>query len=262
MKASLLILCLSAGLISCGKLRSQRFVGVLPGGSIAGLEEPVQHTYKLSELKIAQRVCTALKTKRTVLEKGLTATPPTVITYGFALERKSCNGKVVEAKSITTEISFTANELDFNTLDSANYFKDVITDKTVGLDQICAAVLDPATTLDMKIISNAEILSNRIYLVSMTTDTKAFDTIQINTKTANTKGGFDPLNTQLISVYTDPTQVSDLKNLGVEKERSQYVPCNGREFSALKETFVRSIFLQFILLKALTIPSALKSKRA
>ena len=177
------------------------------------------------------------------MEATLVATPSKSVSYDFALERKSCKGVVVETKSLTAQISLISNELDYSTNQTSNYFIDVITDKTIGLSHICTEILDTSTSLETKIISNAEILSNRIYLVALTTDDKAFDTIQLNTKTANATGGFNPLNTQVISLYTDLTQVSDSKNIGVEKERSQYVLCVGREYTIQKETFVRSVFL-------------------
>ena len=245
MKATLIIFCLSMGMISCGKLSSQRFLRkATVTGNIAGLEEPLQHTFKLTELKIAQRVCNSLKTKRTSLETLLTTTPATEIAYGFTLERKDCKNKSIEAVNITAQILLSSNDLEFSTNESPNYFKNIITDKTAALAHICTEIFNTKTpTLEEKIISNADIILNTLYFVTLTTDDKGFDTVQINTKTATSNGSFNPLSAQLISIFTDPAQVSDQRNIGVEKEHNEYIPCSNSEFTTRREVFVRSVFL-------------------
>jgi hypothetical protein len=247
MKGTLIILCLSVSLISCGKLRSQRLLGkIINPGNIAGLEEPQQHTFKLSELKIAQRVCNSLISKTTNIKAALKTTPPQQVIYSFTVERKkSCASSAIETSNLTALVLLTSDELEFSSKESTIYFRDVITEKSTAMAAICTEIVNPLTVLEKKVISNATILSNRIYLVALGTNDKGFDTIQINTKTANGNGGFDPLDTQLISIITDISQDNgaDPRNIGVEKERAQYVPCAGsKQFTSLKENFVRSFF--------------------
>jgi hypothetical protein len=243
---TIIILCLSiSSLVSCGKLSEKRpFEQPVNRGNIAGLEEPVQHNLSLSELKIAQRICTSLKSKRAYLEAALTATPPKAVAYTFALENKNCQDKLIEKKNIYSKVELISNDLEFSTNDSSNYFIDVITDKSTALAQICTEIFNTKTpTLEEKVISNADIILNKLYFVTLTTNDQKFDTIQINTKIANTSGGYDSLNAQLISVFTDASQVVNVKDVGVEKERSQYKKCDGNAFTTQKQTFVRSAFL-------------------
>ncbi|MDD4975135.1 MAG: hypothetical protein PHY93_12330 [Bacteriovorax sp.] len=246
MKGIFIILCLSVSLVSCGKLRGQRPLGkIIPTGNIAGLEEPQQHTLKLSELIIAKRICDSLISKTTNIKAALKATPPQQVVYTFNLElKKSCSSSTIEKSDLAAQIILTSGDLEFSSQDNSIYFRDIITEKSAALAAICTEIVNPQTVLEKKVISNATILSNRIYLVALGTNDKGFDTIQINTKTSNAKGGFDPLDIQLISIITDISQDNgaDLRNIGVEKERIQYIPCTGKLFTSQKETFVRSYF--------------------
>lgn len=246
MKGILIILCLSLISASCGKLRTQRFLGNAVRGNtgiIAGLEEPVQHTLKASELKIAERVCKALQTKRANLITYLTASPPVKVGFSFSLEKKDCTSRITETTNLTAQILLISNELEFSSPETTSEFVDVITDKTPAISHICDEIFSSRTpTLEDKVISNASIITNTMYLVDLKTNDKGFDTIQINTKKGGANGSFNPLHTQLITLYTNQSQVSDKRDLGVEKERSQHTPCAGNTFSTIKESFVRSVF--------------------
>ena len=244
-KGTLIFLLLSIScLISCGKLASKRGLGKVNNGNIAGLVEPVQHNLKLAELKIAQRICTSLKSKRVILEAALTSTPPKEVAYTFSLENKNCQDKTIEKINIYSKILLISKDLEFSTNDSSNYFIDVITDNSTAITKICTEIFNTKTpTLEEKVISNADVVMDKIYFVTLTTNDQGFDTIQINTKIANASGGYNQLNAQLISFFTDASQVVDIKNIGAEKERSQYKKCDGNAFTTQKQIFVRSVFL-------------------
>ena len=232
--------------MGCG-LHSQRTLPkTAKGGNTPGIETPdkvqVQYNYKLPELKIAQRVCNALQTKRKYLNESLIASPPKEIAYIFNLERRNCKAAMVESVNITAQILLVSNDLEFNTKDSSNYFTDVISDTTEPLAHICTEIFNPQTPLEQKNISNADAFLNKIYFVVFGTDANQIDTIQINTKTTNTDGSFSPLTNMLISVYTNESQVVNPKDVGVEKERIQKIPCSGSGFTSQKETFARSVF--------------------
>ena len=139
MKGIIILFFLTLTLVGCGKLRSQKlFAAIKKNGNIAGLEEPVQHILKLSELKIAQRLCNSLKTKRTILEAALTGTPPKAIAYSFSLERRNCKNAVIESIGLNAQILLVSNDLEFSTNQSASYFIDVNSDKSVEIAPICA----------------------------------------------------------------------------------------------------------------------------
>ena len=247
MKSTLLVFCLAISMVNCGKLRSQRNLGkIINSGGNTGIQVPAQSQYnfKLPELQIAKRLCTSLLAKRKYLESLLIATPPTLIAYDFTLERRNCKAAVVETVNLTSQIVLVGNDLEFSTNESSNYLKDVITDKTPGLAHICNEIFNTNTpNLENKIISNAVIIQDKYYFVSLTTDDKNFDRFQINSNTTNANGGLNTSTVTNATIFTDISQVVDPKNLGVEKERIQKNACTGAEFSTTKETFVRSVFL-------------------
>lgn len=240
MKGTLIILCLSVSLVNCGKLHSQRFLPKINSPDIGGLGEPVPAFLRAAELPIAFRICSSLSAKRQYLLTIIDTTPKK-IAYEFSLERKDCKGKIIEKQPvITADISSGNPDLYFSAPESSNEFVDVITDKSLAISEVCPAVIaNPSNT---QIKNNTSPLgSDQQYIVQFTTDEKGFDVIQINTKILNKKGGYDPQNNQLISIYTKEKQVEDVKDLGVEKERNQYVRCTGREFTTQNETFIKSV---------------------
>lgn len=242
MKTSIILLCLSIGFSSCGKLRTTR-IGALIAKGTAGLEEPKAGNLSKTELPIALRICSALMVKRQFLATTIGGDAPKRIAYNFSYETRDCKNKMTDSKNITAEIVAVGTDLEYNSAETKNNFPDVVTDKTTAIAHVCAAITLAEPKLEEKVIKNSEVLLNKIYFVKFSTDTSGFDMVQINTKIANDKNGYDALDTQLLSFYTLPAQVSDVRNVGVEKERSQYVTCIGNEFTTKKEVFVRSVFL-------------------
>lgn len=233
---------------ACGKLSNNRNTkpGPTPTQNTTNLEEPVQHILKLPELKIAQRVCSALKSKSKLLKETLASSSSKEISYEFASElKKDCATTSISKFKLINQIVLSSKDLEFSSKDNSIFFRDVITENTAALSAICNEVLNTDTSLETKLVSNATVLTDRVYLVALSTNSDGIDTVQVNTKIANAKtGGFDALDTQLISVITNANQDSgaDARNIGVEKERSQYVSCNGKQTLMLKETFARSYF--------------------
>jgi hypothetical protein len=242
----ILLALISLNFTNCGKLGTQRYFGKNLMKGTAGLEEPLQHTFKLSELTIAKRVCSALVNKKTVLKSALTGSPNQKVTYTFNVERKkNCGDSKLDKSNLSAQIALISNDLEFSSSETSILFTDVITDKSPALSSICSEILNTQTTIDQKTISNATVLSDRLYLVAFSTSNDGLDTVQINTKKFNNKsGGYDPQDSQLVSIITTIAQdtSNDVRNIGVEKERTQYIPCAGKQFTSLKETFVRSFF--------------------
>jgi len=247
MKSTLLVFCLAIGMVNCGKLRTQRDLGKITQSGNTGIQVPaqLQYNFKLPELQIAKRLCNSLFAKRKYLESLLTATPPTLIAYNLTLERRNCKAAVVETVNLTSQIVLVGNDLEFSTNESSNYLRDVITDKTPGLAHICDEIFNANTpNLENKIISNAIIILDKYYFIALTTDDKNFDRFQITSNTTNASGGLNTSTVTNATIFTDASQVVDPKNLGVEKERIQKNACAGADFSTIKETFVRSVFLK------------------
>ena len=85
MKLTLIILSLSLSLISCGKMRTDRFLGKRITSGLAGLQEPASLPLSASELPIALRICQSLKAKRQFLTATITGTTSKRIAYNFTL---------------------------------------------------------------------------------------------------------------------------------------------------------------------------------
>lgn len=244
---SRLLICLILGsaltLSSCGKLGNRRVGKFLPKGTIAGLSEPAVGNLSKSELPIALRICGALSTKRQFINTTLGSETPKRLAYNFSFETKDCQNKTTETKNISAEILTQGTDLVYNSADTKNHFEDVITEKSLGLVEICKQVVLAGPALDLKVITNVSGVGNKIYITKFSTDSLGFDTVQINTKIANATNGFDPFDAQVISLYTAVTQVTQVRDVGVEKSRGQFIPCTGSEFKSRTETFQRSVFL-------------------
>lgn len=234
---ALFMLTLLSVQIGCGKLNNQRIRNVVSGGNTAGLEEPVAGNLTEKEKPIAVRICSALMTRESTLKTTIAESKR--LASIFALDRRDCKKNVIESAQIASEIVLESDRLAYNSADSKNYFRDVITAKHPALSELCPAIIADST----KEISNStKIIFNKLYVSKFST-TGDFDTVQINTKAANNSGGLSPQDVQLITLYTKASQVVNARDLGAEKERSLFVSCSAVEFTTHKETFVRSVFL-------------------
>ncbi len=230
-------LALALTMSGCGKVRSSRLFsanGIFSG--IGGLSEPTQRNLNQTELAIANKICAALKTKRTTLE----ATPSGSVAYRFNLENRDCSNKVISSQNITTSILNAGTDLEYSTSDVSNYFIDVVTDNSPFIASVCSQVLDTSTTIDKKVISNSIVLLDKLYTVTFTVDANSYNTIEVTTRMKDSNGAFSPLNSQSIKVATETSQLG-AKFIGVEKERSMFTACNAKTFTTQKETWINAV---------------------
>lgn len=233
-KLSFLTLILTFAIIGCGKVRDTRLgTSVKDITGIGALEEPPQKNFTASELTIAARVCSSLKSKRL----ALIAAPGTVAYY-FQLERKDCKNKTIESSKVLANIVAVGTELEYSSATSINYFTDVITDQSPALLEICNATL--ATSTEAKKISNTIALGNKLFTVAFSTAENTYDTVEVFTRVRNAQSAYVLDNAESIAVATNAAQLGE-KYIGVEKERSHYVACNGREFTTMKENWLSAV---------------------
>lgn len=221
----------------CGKVRSQRLFGSKSGifSGIGSIEEPVQRNLNQTELVIANRVCSSLKTKRSTLEPQSGK-----LLYVFKQERRDCSNTLKEAVKFNALVLLVTGDLEYSTSDVTNYFIDVVTDKTPAIASICEQVMDTSTVLSTKKISNANVVLDKLFTVAFSVDANAYDTLQITTRIKDSTGAFSPAHSEEITIATNAAQLG-AQFIGVEKDRTQFTPCSGKQFSTLKESWVTAL---------------------
>ncbi|MFA6237779.1 MAG: hypothetical protein WC635_10665 [Bacteriovorax sp.] len=229
--------------IGCGKLNDQRIRKTIFSGNTAGLEEPLASDLTAKEKIVAKNVCLSLSKRVQALKDIIAGTTTNRIAGNFVFETKDCKNKTTEKLNIQSEIvskNDTNTPFEYNSADTKKNFTDVITNKSVALEEICDQIaLDTDGT---KKIKNNRALGNKLYFTKFSDDA-GIATVQINTKIANNVGGYNQQDVQLITIFTELSQVTNPRDLGAEKERSLFIRCNNVEFTTHKETFVRSVFL-------------------
>jgi hypothetical protein len=234
---TLTILILAVVISGCGKLRSQRLLGVkvpIPG-QIGTIQTPPQRNLTVSELGIASDICLALKAKRADLE-----TKSGKLIYVFALERRNCSNAIVETSNLNALIELITGDLEYSTSDVSTFIVDVVTDKTPAIANICEQIFDTSTKLETKKISNTIVLLAKMYTASFSVNAQAYDTIDITTRIQNSTGAFVPTMAEHIAISTTDSQLG-ASFKGVEKERTQQTVCKGTEVSTIKESWVKAL---------------------
>jgi hypothetical protein len=234
MKTSILIFLLI--LTGCGKVRTQRLFSFKEKDytGIGAYEEPAQRSLTKDELQMANRICTSLKSKRMALEPLADK-----MVYHFSSEKRNCKNVLIESKKLSAIIRMISGDLEFSSEDEVEYFTNVITDKTDFLRTLCEQVLDTTTALDQKTISNFTIHSNKLFKFSLIVSSDSFDVFQVMTRTQDAKGAFIPTSFEEIVIATNVSQLG-ANNIGVEKNRSELIPCAGGEFTTKKATWQNS----------------------
>lgn len=223
-------------LSGCGKLSSTRLAKTITKNLPPfGLADSKSVTLDLnSEVPVAIRICTALKQKRTDLEKRLQASEK--ISYMFKYEKRNCANVATSAvQNITSALMFASNVLDFDNENPAE-FMDVITENVPALASICKAALD--TTDDHTKISNVIPVTVSSQYSVVFTSTNNVDSFYYLARNKDASGSFKVTSADIIVV--DTTAAS--KSYGVSKERSHLVPCDtANQFTTTKETWVSAV---------------------
>lgn len=196
---------------------------------IGGMTAPEARGLIKSELDIGRRICSNLKKKREFFETLNNEKEQ----FKFKAEIRNCDNEVYNSDIFIASIS-NANSTDLEYLaPRQNYFKDVVTDQSGVLKDMCNAL----STTDN--VSNTAVQGNFKYTFNFLIADN-FDRYEIYKFKKTSTGTFEPLSAEAVSVIGQKIQ-APTKFFGVEKERVRYTMCDGKRFSTLKQTWVEAI---------------------
>jgi hypothetical protein len=233
MKNLLLMTLVALAMTSCKDNESSQNQTPGSGEIIGNIESPAQRNFTTSEIAIGRRICGALRFKREKMETL------TNLQEQFRLrgEIKNCNSPFPSIGEFSVAISNSNSaQLEYEALSTrANYFKDVVTDRSGVVGTMCDS-LSASDTVSNQALSGSSYLRVNFLIAN------GFDTIQISKFTRDANGSYPLISTEGISIFTQSNQV-DPKFFGVEKERIRNLKCAQRaiDTSYTKQTWVSSL---------------------
>jgi len=197
--------------------------------NIAGMNVPAPRPMTISELDIGKRICGNLKKKREFFETLNNEKEQ----FRFKAELRNCDNDVYNHDLFVASIS-NANSTDLEYIAARNtYFKDVVTDLSGILKDMCSAL----NTTDK--VSNTAVSGNFKYSFNFLIADN-YDRYEIYKSRKKTDGTFEPVSAEAVSVIGQKIQ-APTKFFGVEKDRIRYTVCDGKRFSTMKQTWVEAI---------------------
>ncbi len=197
--------------------------------NIAGMNVPAPRAMTISELDIGKRICSNLKKKREFFETLNNEKEQ----FRFKAELRNCDNDVYNHDLFIASIS-NANSTDLEYIAARNtYFKDVVTDLSGVLKDMCSAL----NTTDK--VSNTAVSGNFKYSFNFLIADN-YDRYEIYKSRKKTDGTFEPVSAEAVSVIGQKIQ-APTKFFGVEKDRIRYTVCDGKRFSTMKQTWVEAI---------------------
>lgn len=196
---------------------------------IGGIQVPPPRNFSASELEIGRRICSNLKSKREFFET-LTHEKEQ---FRFRAELRNCDNNVYNSSLFIAAIS-NANSTDLEySANRSNYFKDVVTDQSKILKNICD------TVVQSDVVSNNILDGSYKYVINLMI-AEGFDTYQITKAKKNPNGQYDSISSESVSIISNKNQAS-AKFIGVEKERIRHTMCDTKRFQSIKQTWVEAI---------------------
>lgn len=197
--------------------------------NIAGMNIPAPRPMTFSELEIGKRLCSNLKKKREFFETLNNEKEQ----FRFKAELRNCNNDIYNNELFLASIS-NANSTDLEYIASRNtYFKDVVTDLSGVLKDMCTAL----NTTDK--VSNTAVSGNFKYTFNFLIADN-YDRYEIYKSKKNTDGTFSPVSAEAVSIIGQKVQ-AETKFFGVEKERVRYTICDGKRYSTMKQNWVEAV---------------------
>lgn len=194
---------------------------------IGNLSFPGERNFIKSELDVGRRICAALKKKREYFQTFYDREKQ-VKFQGMAV---NCQGTTTLNSSFFAAVGVTTSSLEYIALyPRENYFRDVITDHSAGLNDICTSLL--ATNN----VSNVVISGNARYTVNFLM-AENYDRYEIQKELSNGNGSYTISGAESISVITDTISAPE-KYKGIEKERTRFTKCDAKKFQSIKQTWL------------------------
>lgn len=199
----------------------------VPG--IGGILVPPPRNFSVSELEIGRRICANLKAKREFFET-LTHEKEQ---FRFRAELRNCDNNIYNSSLFIASIS-NANSTDLEySANRTNYFKDVVTDQSKILKNICD------TVVQSDVVSNNILNGSYKYIINLMI-ADGFDTYQITKAKKAPNGQYETMSSESVSIISNKNQAS-AKFIGVEKERIRHTMCDSKRFQSTKQTWVEAI---------------------
>lgn len=221
--------CLVLATLSSGCKISEQLKTKESNDNIAGLTIPAARAMTISELDIGKRICSNLKKKREFFETLNNEKEQ----FRFKAELRNCNNDIYVSDSFVASIS-NANSTDLEYIANRNtYFKDVVTDLSGVLKDMCTAL----NSTDK--VSNTAVSGNFKYTFNFLIADND-DRYEIYKSKKNKDGTFSPVSAETVSVIGQKIQ-APTKFFGVEKERVRYTVCDEKGFSTMKQNWVEAL---------------------
>ncbi|MDD4975137.1 MAG: hypothetical protein PHY93_12340 [Bacteriovorax sp.] len=182
-----------------------------------------------SELDIGRRICASLKQKREFFQ-----------TLYDRQERFGFQGTLVNCQGTTTlDTPFIASISNASTLEYSatttreNYFRDIVTDQSGAMNDICQSLLVSDSVLNT--VKSGSIKYTVNFLIA-----ENFDRYDIRKELSNGQGGYTTSGAESISVITQKFQGAT-KFFGVEKDRIRFTSCDGLKFQTMRQTWKEAL---------------------
>ncbi|MGZ3787391.1 MAG: hypothetical protein ACXVLQ_02645 [Bacteriovorax sp.] len=194
---------------------------------VGGITPGIERNYTASELEISRRICSNLKKKREffgTLNNGEQ--------FRFRAELRNCDNGIYNADLFLADISNASSTGPEYLASRDNYFRDVVTDQSGVIKQMCDAVIQSDK------VSNVVLSDNFKYFVNFLI-ADGYDRFEVTKAKKNVRGGFDTISAEAVSVVGQKIQ-APTKFFGVEKERARYTICNGSNYKTVKQTWIEA----------------------
>ena len=199
------------------------------GSQIGNMTFPTERSYTRNELDIGRRVCAALKKKREFFQ-----------TLYDRQEQFRFQGTLLNCEGTTTlDTPFVATIANASALEYSaifprdNYFRDIVTDQSAGISDICVSLLASDNVLNT--VKSGSVKYTVNFLIA-----ENYDRYDVKKELSDGNGGFNISGAESVSVITQSTQANS-KFFGVEKERTRLTSCDGSKFQTMKQAWLGAV---------------------
>ena len=198
--------------------------------TIGGLTQPTARNFTNSEMQIGRRICSSLKTKRTFFD-SLTNEKEQ---FRFRGQIFNCNNAPQTNILFPAKISNATSDLEYiSTVPLTNYFKDVVTDQSSVIKQMCDSLNGSDSVANTSLNGNFQYAVN--FLIA-----DGFDRYDIIKSQKDLQGKYNILSGESVSIFSQNSQAG-AKFIGVEKERDLYTVCDSTHYQTMSQTWVEAI---------------------
>ena len=219
---SLLLISFSSCKIASNN-RSKEVSGI---GAISANEE---RDFTPLEAQIGKRICASMKKKREFFSTLTNEKEE----FRLRSEIRDCDYGTTQDLVFDASIS-NANPIDLEYVASVDgYLKDIVTDQSVILKQVCDSLALTDATSNTLYMGNVKFSVN--FLIA-----DGFDRYEVVKSKKNVNSKYSIESAEGISFFTQKNQIQ-AKFFGVEKDRIHYKACDASHFSVNRQTWLAAL---------------------